>query len=568
MLCVLICASGFPVMAEYLNHQELTDKLKSFEKTHASLVHLESIGNTKQERNIWTLRIGNEKKGDPDGRSALFLCGNIDGDHHAGCAAVVATIGHILENYGKDERITDLVDNHTCYFVPSANPDAAEFLFKKILTQRKCNMNPIDDDVDGLLDEDPPEDLNADGLITQMRVRHPDGMYIVDPDHPDLLKKADPNKGETGLYKLISEGIDNDRDGAFNEDPIGGVNVNRNFPHKYPYHQTGAGRYMTSETETRALIEFLLAHKNIVAMIAYGMHDNLIQPPKPGRAQPSRQVPEQTGTGRRFRRSRQPETSVNANDIPLFEAISDRYKKSTGFESNTNEMDEPRGSLYEWGYFQYGVLSFSTPVWHPPAKAKSDSSQPRRRRPMTGRQQEGASNDVRWLEWIREERSGAGFVEWQAYDHPDLGEIEIGGFAPYVRTNPPEDLLPELLDKHVKFFISLADIFPNLKLHPIGVEKKADGVYHLEATIENTGFLPTALAHGALARAVKPILIKLEGKAFEILTGRPLQIVDALSGKGGMKRVSWLVKAERGSRLQLTVSSEKAGSLSETITLQ
>ena len=75
------------------------------------------------------------------------------------------------------------------------------------------------------------------------------------------MKRADPAKGESGGWALYSEGLDNDGDGFINEDGPGGVDINRNFMHQYPYLAADAGRHMVSEAETRALLEYVLAHR-------------------------------------------------------------------------------------------------------------------------------------------------------------------------------------------------------------------------------------------------------------------------------------------------------------------
>ena len=38
------------------------------------------------------------------------------------------------------------------------------------------------------MDEDGPEDLNKDGVITVMRVKDPAGDYMIDPDDPRTQK--------------------------------------------------------------------------------------------------------------------------------------------------------------------------------------------------------------------------------------------------------------------------------------------------------------------------------------------------------------------------------------------
>ena len=46
------------------------------------------------------------------------------------------------------------------------NPDAIEALFATPLMEQRMALRPVDDDRDGAVDEDGPEDLNGDGFIT------------------------------------------------------------------------------------------------------------------------------------------------------------------------------------------------------------------------------------------------------------------------------------------------------------------------------------------------------------------------------------------------------------------
>ena len=84
-------------------------------------------------------------------------------------------------------------------------------------------------------DEDGAEDLDGNGIITMMRVKDPEGEWLPLEGEPRLMKKADPAKGEKGIFKLYPEGLDNDGDGQYNEDGPGGVNVGVNFPHLFRF---------------------------------------------------------------------------------------------------------------------------------------------------------------------------------------------------------------------------------------------------------------------------------------------------------------------------------------------
>jgi hypothetical protein len=114
------------------------------------------------------------------------------------------------------DSLAKILETKTFYIIPSINPDAQEQFSAKLKFERSGNDVDTDDDRDGRLNEDPFEDLNNDGQITWMRIEDPTGAYIISKEDPRVMVKADPNKGEVGKYILLSEGIDNDKDGVFN----------------------------------------------------------------------------------------------------------------------------------------------------------------------------------------------------------------------------------------------------------------------------------------------------------------------------------------------------------------
>ena len=189
----------------------------------------------------------------------------------------------LVRGYASDAAVKQRLDTSVVYIVPRVNADGAELMFAPVKTGRRTNATPFDADNDGRMDEDGPEDLNKDGVITLMRVKDPKGPFMVSPDDPRLMKRADPSKGESGGWALYWEGLDKDGDGFIAEDGPGGVDINRNFMHQYPYYEPDAGRYMVSEAETRAMLEFVLKHRNIAAILTFGESDNLIVTPTPAR---------------------------------------------------------------------------------------------------------------------------------------------------------------------------------------------------------------------------------------------------------------------------------------------
>lgn len=570
LFLIILTTSSIHPADRYHSYNEMSSILKRIAGSHKDIITLKSIGKTRENRDIWLVTVSNKKTGDPDKKNALFLAGGIEADHIIGSETVLGTIQYLINQYGKNDEVTDLIDSHTSYFIPRLNPDGAERFFAKVKWDCKNNTNPTDEDHDGLVDEDPPEDLNGDGFITMMRVKDVEGTMVTDSSDKRLMREADPLKSETGIYKIYTEGIDNDHDGLYNEDPEGGVNINRNFPHNYPYRSADSGTHMVSEPETRAICDFLFSHRNIVIVVSYTSFDNLINPPKPARSiKREQEIPRNMDRySFRFFMSRKPEVNINKADIPYYEKAGEIYKKITLVKDSSidSKTTKPQGSFHEWAYFQYGVLSLTTPVWHIPALKDYTKSFGNKKPEPRMRKRDEDSKEKRALTWIDKKLSGRGFVSWKPFRHPQLGDVEIGGFEPFIRTNPPPDLIPELAEKHARFFVALGKLFPRLELLSTNIEKRADGVYRIEATLQNTGYLPTSLAHGVKSRAVKPVLIKLDGD-YKILGGRKRYFLKSLNGSAS-KKYEWIIQARPGAKVSLRVQSENAGDIVKNLKLR
>jgi len=587
---------------------------------------MESLAETREGRDIWMLEIANRNGTPLEERPALLIVANLEGDHLVGSELALATVRHFLTRYDSDPDVKDRLDNHVLYVFPRLNPDAAELMFGSVLEGRRTNTRPFDDDNDARTDEDGPEDLNGDGVITLMRVADPTGNYVIHPDEPRLLKRAEPIEGESGQYALYIEGTDNDGDGFYNEDGPGGVDLNRNFQHAYPYYTPAAGYHMVSEPESRALMDFVVAHRNIAMVLTFGESDNLISTPAAnGRlgaakmlqleqwASASNSEARSVGTfaatsgfGRfrgfgGFRRGQQqattssrpaptrPDSTINRADVEYFRKISEQYKEMTGI-SEAATTRAPRGAFFDYGYFQFGVPSFSTPGWGLPAaggRQSSDSaaageSQPARRRPGQGAPAAGQavqaqraaggsssqSTDQRVLAWI-DENEIDGFVDWQTFDHPELGEVEIGGFKPYVTTNPPAAELGALGESHAEFAVYLMSLFAEVRIAKTEVTSHGAGVFEIKAEVENTGFLPTAMQHGVRARAVPAVMVQLDVPPEAMMTGAAkTSLINSLNGSGARQEFVWLIRGDPGERIELRVRSAKGGLDSQTITLR
>lgn len=654
-LFVLTPLSAATDFTKYHTYDELSAALKTTVSAHADLATLTAIGKTREGRSLWAVEIANPAGTPPNDRPGLLIAANFEGDHLIGSELALYIVENLLSGYASDERIRQRLDRHVIYVVPRVNPDGAEKMFAPIKTGSRLNTTPFDWDNDARLDEDPPEDLNKDGFITLMRVKDPKGPYMVSPDDARLMKRADPVRGETGAYSVYWEGIDNDGDGYYNEDGPGGVDINRNFMHQYPYYEGDAGRYMTSEAETRALLEFVLQHKNIAAILTFGESDNLITAPtrrgEPGPATGvslidfadrsiagarrtgmfadtgglgggrgrgggemmfeegalpggGRQA-QQPSSGRAQMPAQRPATTVNAGDVDYFIGISEKYRELTGLRT-PGVVRTPAGAFFEYGYYQFGVPSFSTPGWGLPAAAgrpampgpAADGARaaaapgasggaaagammtaggqrggrgagggtPAAQAPAAPAAAEGI--DLRLVQWLDGEKID-GFVTWTPYRHPTLGEVEIGGFKPYVLANPPAARIAELGRAHLAFVTDLTSLFARVRIAKTEVINHGGGLFRIRAEIENAGFLPTAMAQGVASRSVSPTMVQLGVDPAAIVTGNEkTMFFQALAGSGNRQSYEWVIQGKPGTSVTLKAVSQKAGSDSVTLALK
>jgi hypothetical protein len=602
-LAVVAATGRAPLAAadytKYHTYDELTAALRELAKAHSSMAKLVEVAKSRDGRTVWAIEIANPAGTPVAQRPALLIAANFEGDQLIGSALALYAAEQLLTGYASNATIKQRLDSHAFYIVPRVNVDGAEAMFGAVKAARKTNSAKNDADNDGRLDEDGPEDLNKDGFISVMRVKDPNGPYMLHPDDPRLLKRADAAKGEAGGYSVYWEGIDNDGDGFINEDGPGGVDLNRNFQHQYPYYTPDAGPHMISEPESRGMMDYVIARRNIAAILTFGESDNLIASPTAAGAhapasvvdligfanasiQGARetgrfQAPQQFG-GRGFfpggggrgaaaaaaaaGRPTPPATTVAATDLEYFRTVGDRYRELTGLRA-TPATRIPGGAFFEYGYYQFGVPSFSTPGWGigasaegagprggagapagagargaggPPAGAGGrGAGGPEGAGPgrggAGGQGRADAAFDLRLLRgWTREDRR---LRRLDALQAPDAGRRRDRRLQAVRPQQPAGRADAELGKSHTEFVTYLASLFPKVNIASTEVTSLGGGLYRVKAEVENTGFLPTASAQGVRSRSVAPTMVQLGVDPDDIVSGTPkTSFFPALAGSG------------------------------------
>ncbi len=492
------------------------------ELARASSGSLVELATTAGGRPVLALTLGASQA---SGRPEVLVVANLEGDRIAATELALRLARHCATG-------SPLLGAATVHFVPLSNPDAA---LRAFAGEEVWRGGAVDEDHDGLLDEDGPRDLDGDGRALWMRIPEPGATSRPDPSDPRATDEAERAEGETGGWRLLREGRDADGDRKWGEDPQGGIRLDTNFPQRWREHKPESGPFPLSTPETRGLADFLLAHPHIALVIVLDDQDNCAEPPK-GKDGMDRDASE-----------------VLTSDAGLLKIWS---KRLYGDEGKGAGSSKPRvhadgaGSLADWAYFQAGVLVLSSSLWSPPLDVKPEGAEDL---PKT------ASEDAKLLLWSDVSYGGAAFVPWKEFNHPQRGKVEIGGWLPLVRMNPPIEEMEGITTRWTGLLDSLANDFARLEWDRVEVSNLGGGVYEARATLVNRGTLATMSAAGAQNRRPRPILVNFEILGGELLAGRKVQSVERLEGLGGMREFRWIYRSDSGAAAQARATSQTAG---------
>jgi hypothetical protein len=240
------------------------------------------------------------------------------------------------------------------------------------------------------------------------------------------------------------------------------------------------------------------------------------------------------------------------------------------------------GSFTEWSYEHLGLYSYATELWDAAKNVGIEKKEKEYARYWLTVSEE---DQVKLLKWNDEELNREGFKDWVAYQHPQLGEVEIGGWnIKYTLQNPPVQALEGELHGNMLFSLEQAAASPKIEITDEKVEKLGEDLYKVTINIRNTGYLPTFLSEKAKEKnQVREITVELVGEQVEVMQGKAKQKIGHLEGYGKMpqtlffgipnaesqKSVSWIVRTAESATSLLTVQakSTKAGNVTKTISL-
>ncbi len=521
-----ICLALTLSAQDYSNFSQIVQRTRSLADKYPDKVHLKSLAKTTTGKDIWVLELG---MGQTRKHPAIAILGGVDGRHLLGVEMAMGLAESLLSQPDADS----ILSINTYYIFPNVQPDATEQYFAPLCYERTLNARPTDNDRDGYTGEDPYEDLNNDNIITKIRVESPKGTYIESPEDPRILIPANLAKGETGKYLIYSEGTDNDKDGLFNEDGEGGINFNRNFTYLYKNFTPESGDYAVSEIESRAVADFLYDAFNVHTVLSFSLNNNVSVPTKAYMTGPL--GPEQE----------------NPNDSRINTYVSSLYNRYVPDMAGTETLPNEGGEFYTWGYQHYGRNSYATPAWLPLPPDKKSSG----------------NSESDFLKWAEANDITDVFVPWTTINHPDFpnNKTEIGGIKPFVKYNPPYNMVPELIKEHSAFLNALTAAAPRITLVELKKEPLDKGITRLTLIIKNNGIMPTINQIGERSYFLKHITVQLIPSSGQtLLQGNPKTTKPVLNG-GETAEFSWLVQGS--GKISVEAGCPTAGYISSEITL-
>jgi hypothetical protein len=500
---------------DYLEFSEILAWCEAAAAAHPGWVQLDLIGTTENGRPIPLLTIG-DRAADPSSRPALWLDGGTHAAEWTGVMSALYSASQWIEALAEgDEAATTCFRNRTAYVAPCVSPDGYQALYEGAPFMRSTlRPQPEGTHRSGL----DPRDLTGDGQIRWMRWRHPAGSWVEDPDQPLCMRKRTVDDDPEDAYFFCDEGLFIAWDGTKWVDAPRefGLDLNRNFPGGWsPFRMFGmdGGTFPLSAPESRAMADSVHSRSNIAVAVTNHTYTGCLL------TQPYRKP-----------------SPLPQGDIDLMERMADQAVEGTGYRVIKVHpdfvYDEDKPIIGVWAdtlCTVFAIPAYTLELWNPYSFAGVEIEKPALffKKP-----------DPEIIRAIIDKADSLPGVTtpWQRFDHPQLGEVELGGFD-YMRVvrNPPIDLLADECDRGHTVADRLLRTTPELI---VGLHLETqDGVSVLTATFENRGFLSTAsMSHAETIQRVPPITASLEAtEGVRLVDGEPTQCLGHLDGWGALQ---------------------------------
>ena len=338
-------------------------------------------------------------------------------------------------------------------------------------------------------------DVDGDGKSLLMRLADPSGEFVASDEIAGLLLPRQLQ--DTGpFYKVYPEGTIANFDGCNVPDPHylsdNPTDLNRNFPWAWrpPQHQAGAGVHALSAVESRAVVEFTSARPHIFAWINFHTFGGCFIRPS----------------------GSQPDSKMDQQDLALYRQLGawaeelTGYPMVSGYEEFTYEPETPIcGDVTAYAYHQRGCVTWACELWDL-FRQVGIAKQKRFVDHYTHLSREDLLAIARW---DAKYNHGRVMQPWRVFEHPQLGEVEIGGVDPLIGLwNPPPEKLAEISRGQSALLLRTAALAPRLRLS----QPQVNGG-EVSVMLRNIGYLPThVLSSAKTLEHAEPLYVSVEAE--------------------------------------------------------
>lgn len=496
----------------YYSYEEIVTALKALNQAFPELTKLEIIGKSDEDRAIYAMTVNNPKTGDALEKPGIYIDGNIHGNEIQGGEISLYLLNYLLTKYGENEEITKLVDKKCFYVVPIVNVDGRYHFFADPNTSSSSRglRRPHDDDHDGLINEDFPDDLDGDGNICMMRKKDPFGRLKTDPEDPRLMISVKP--GEKGEWTLLGmEGIDNDGDGRVNEDAEGYVDPNRNWGFDWmpEYVQSGSGDYPFSGVGIKALALWIRKHPNICMSWSFHNAGGMVL-----------RGPTQKNLG-----------EYPSQDVSVYDYLGEQAERilpGYRYLISWKDLYTTYGDSMEWMVAINGAYGFVGEVFM--VSSETFKSIKESKRPTELSEEEAMAmmrgsneQELERLKFNDNLAMGELYKPWAAYKHPTYGDIEIGGWTKMSSRLSAPFMLKDLVHRNAMAVIFTAKHTPEVSLEVFETEKISGDLYRIRTRLLNSQAIPTMSYYAQKKKLFPKDMLLVSGKDAKVVAGGTLQ---------------------------------------------
>ena len=530
----------------FFTYDEVSQFVEDLAKSRPDLVKLSSIGDSREGRAVHLLTITDPATGAAEDKPAYLIHGNIHASELSGTHAALYTARKLVVDHPR----SDILKRVAFYIVPRINPDGAEFAVTTSGTIR--SRTDRSERVPNTLYQ---EDVNGDGLILTMRMEHPNGQLVADPKDKRLIIRRTKDS-KPPFYRTLPEGTIHEWDGT---DHIGvegrSLDWNRNWSYDWrpEPEQGGAGDFPFSEVEMRAMAELIFSHPNIFGVLGYHNGPNaVLRPPSTGS-----------------------DNDLDANDVLAMQELAEIGAKHTKFpvvpvikyRRDYQRDINLRGHFHNFGYQHLGLFVFEFEL------GMLLNSAGIKTKDIFGvkneEEYEGLSRRMmKW--WDKQKKRAPVFSDWTAFQHPQLGQVEIGGLLRKYMAGPTLNDLKKISQGTYKFTLEHARRHPRVAIEDIRVDRVGSDVYRVRARVANRGQFPTHVSNrGRNLRRLKGVRVEFQpADGVKLLSQTGHHSLGHLAGLTDGRDLEWFVAVEKDtdSLCKLHVLGWTGGNVTATVT--